>query len=149
MPLTLPIIAFYTIEVTLDLGSSDIPGDVPTDIRVAEYGVKDKKLVELLFQFGRYLLIASSRPGMQAANLQGIWNKEIRPPWSSNYTLNINAEMNYWLAETCNLAECHGPLLDFIGNLAKAGAETARINYGARGWGCASQQRYLVPIPHR
>ena len=121
-------------RVTLDLGPSDIPGDVPTDIRVAEYGAKDKKLVELLFQFGRYLLIASSRPGTQAANLQGIWNKEIRPPWSSNYTLNINAEMNYWLAETCNLAECHGPLLDFIGNLAKSGAETARINYGARGW---------------
>jgi alpha-L-fucosidase 2 len=121
-------------RVALDLGPSDIPDDVPTDRRVAEYGANDKKLLELLFQFGRYLLIASSRPGTQAANLQGIWNKETRPPWSSNYTLNINAEMNYWLAETCNLSECHGPLLDFIGNLAKAGAETARINYGARGW---------------
>ncbi|XEC93529.1 glycoside hydrolase N-terminal domain-containing protein [Paenibacillus tarimensis] len=121
-------------RVTLDLGPSYISSDKPTDARIADYGAKDNKLVELLFQYGRYLLIASSRPGTQAANLQGIWNKDTRPPWSSNYTLNINAEMNYWLAETCNLSECHRPLLDFIGNVAKTGAETARINYGVRGW---------------
>lgn len=121
-------------RVSLDLGPSEYPADLPIDTRVAEYGGKDSKLVELLFQYGRYLLISSSRPGTQAANLQGIWNKEVRPPWSSNYTLNINAEMNYWLAETCNLSECHQPLLDFTANLAQTGARTAEVNYGTRGW---------------
>ncbi|CAM4246284.1 glycoside hydrolase family 95 protein [Paenibacillus alkaliterrae] len=121
-------------RVALSLGDAGLSPDLPTDARVAAYGAQDPKLVELLFQFGRYLLIASSRPGTQAANLQGIWNKEIRPPWSSNYTLNINAEMNYWLAETCNLSECHGPFLDYIGNMAKTGAVIARENYGMRGW---------------
>ncbi|MBC8143611.1 MAG: glycoside hydrolase family 95 protein, partial [Armatimonadetes bacterium] len=77
---------------------------------------------------------ASSRAGTQPANLQGIWNAELRPPWSSNYTLNINAQMNYWLAETANLSECHEPLLRFIRELAITGAETARVNYGASGW---------------
>ena len=79
---------------------------MPTDRRIAEYGSSDPGLVELLFHYGRYLMIASSRPGTQPANLQGIWNEETRAPWSSNYTLNINAEMNYWPAETCNMAEC-------------------------------------------
>ncbi|MCG7381747.1 glycoside hydrolase family 95 protein [Paenibacillus sp. ACRRY] len=106
----------------------------PTNVRINESGASDKGLLELLFHYGRYLMIASSRPGSQPANLQGIWNKEIRPPWSSNWTLNINAEMNYWPAEICNLASCHEPLLHFIGNLAKNGAETARIHYDARGW---------------
>lgn len=121
-------------RVELRLHDSEHKDDKPTDQRVAEYGASDPRLVELLFQYGRYLLIASSRPGTQAANLQGIWNKETRPPWSSNYTLNINVEMNYWLAETCNLAECHSPLLDYIGNLAKSGAIVARENYGLPGW---------------
>ncbi|MEV5025517.1 hypothetical protein MRBLPE1_001016 [Paenibacillus sp. LPE1-1-1.1] len=116
------------------MGESNTDADKPTDIRISQYGSKDKKLIELLFQFGRYLLISSSRSGTQAANLQGIWNKDVRPPWSSNYTLNINAEMNYWLAETCNLSECHEPLLTFTRNLSQTGADTARINYGARGW---------------
>lgn len=94
----------------------------------------DPDLAALYFQYGRYLLIASSRPGSQPANLQGIWNEEVRPPWSSNWTVNINTQMNYWPAETCNLAECHGPLFDLIEGLSKTGAETARVNYGCGGW---------------
>lgn len=121
-------------RVEFRLGESTAPADLSTDRRIAEYGAKDPGLVELLFHYGRYLMISSSRPGTQPANLQGIWNQETRPPWSSNWTLNINAEMNYWPAETCNMAELHEPLLDFIGNLAKNGSDTARINYGARGW---------------
>lgn len=121
-------------RVELQLGERISPADMPTDRRIAEYGASDPSLVELLFQYGRYLMISSSRPGTQPANLQGIWNKEIRPPWSSNYTLNINAEMNYWPAELCNLSECHQPFLDFIGNLSVTGRKTAEINYGARGW---------------
>ncbi len=121
-------------RVTLRLGESKAPADMATDQRIARYGADDPGLVELLFHYGRYLMIASSRPGTQPANLQGIWNEETRAPWSSNYTLNINAEMNYWAAETCNMAELHEPLLSFIERLAENGRETARVNYGARGW---------------
>jgi alpha-L-fucosidase 2 len=121
-------------RVELALGPSLAPEQMPTDRRIAEYGAKDPGLVELLFHYGRYLMIASSRPGSQPANLQGIWNREVRPPWSSNWTLNINAEMNYWPSETCNLSECHEPLLDYIENLAQNGRKTAEINYGCRGW---------------
>jgi alpha-L-fucosidase 2 len=89
----------------------------------------------LYFQYGRYLLIASSRPGTQPANLQGIWNGEIQPPWSSNWTVNINTQMNYWPAETCNLSECHQPLFDLIAGLEQTGSKTAQVNYGASaGW---------------
>ena len=120
-------------RVSLDLGPTPI--DKPTVDRIKSFAKDgDPSLAALLFQFGRYLMIASSRPGTQAANLQGIWNDEVRPPWSSNYTLNINAEMNYWPAETANLAECHGPLLDLTTRLADAGKATAKINYGANGW---------------
>lgn len=121
-------------RVTLKLGATEAPAGIDTDRRIAEYGAADPGLVELLYHFGRYLLISSSRPGTQAANLQGIWNQETRPPWSSNWTLNINAEMNYWPAETSNLPECHTPLLDFIQNIAKTGKVTAETNYGTRGW---------------
>lgn len=107
---------------------------LPTDERIRRFGAKDKQLVTLLFQYGRYLLISSSREGTQPANLQGIWNDQIRPPWSSNYTLNINAEMNYWPAEVCHLTECHLPFLDFIEQIAENGAQTATVNYGMRGW---------------
>lgn len=113
--------------------SPDVP-DIPTDRRITESGATDPHLIELMFQYGRYLLIASSRPGTQPANLQGIWNGEVRPPWSSNWTLNINAEMNYWLAETCHLAECHEPLFDYIQELAQTGRKTATVHYGCRGW---------------
>ncbi len=121
-------------KVELHLGEPlPLSSELPTDKRISEYGARDPGLVELLFQYGRYLMIASSRPGSQPANLQGIWNQETRPPWSSNWTLNINTQMNYWLAETCHLPSCHDPLLDFIGNLAKNGNKTAQM-YGARGW---------------
>ena len=122
--------------MSLDLGASSAAKDLPTDERIVTQGAKDPHLVSLLFAYGRYLLAGSSRPGTQPANLQGIWNDQIRPPWSSNYTLNINAQMNYWHAESANLADMHGPLLDMIGDLAMTGAKTARTNYGARGW-CA------------
>lgn len=120
-------------RVRLDLGAPAV--ERPTDERLRAYRHgEDPALVALVFQYGRYLLVASSRPGTQPANLQGIWNEEVRPPWSSNWTMNINSEMNYWPAETTNLSECHEPLLRFVGELARNGRETARVNYGARGW---------------
>ncbi len=110
---------------------------MPTDERLAAFRAgsgDDPGLVELMFAYGRYLLIASSRPGTQAANLQGIWNEEVRPPWSCDYTTNINVQMNYWPAETTNLAECHLPLVDLVEELAVSGARTARSLYGCDGW---------------
>ncbi|MBW3128823.1 glycoside hydrolase family 95 protein [Hymenobacter profundi] len=109
---------------------------LPTDERLQAYarGAYDPALETLYFQYGRYLLMASSRPGGPPANLQGIWNREVRPPWSSNYTININTQMNYWPAEVTNLSELHEPLLRWLHDLAKAGTHTAREFYGARGW---------------
>jgi alpha-L-fucosidase 2 len=123
-------------RVDLDLGSTPGASALPTDERLARFvkGEADPGLATLLYQYGRYLLIASSRPGGLPANLQGIWNDSMRPPWSANWTLNINAEMNYWPAEVANLAECHEPFLDFIEMLAVHGRKTAEINYGAHGW---------------
>lgn len=122
-------------RVTLDLGTS-AQAVKPTNVRLREYaeGATDPSLEALYFQFGRYLMVSGSRPGSPALTLQGIWNPHMRPPWSSNYTVNINTEMNYWPAETTNLAECHQPLLRFLGDLAATGAVTARHFYGARGW---------------
>jgi alpha-L-fucosidase 2 len=109
---------------------------IPSDERLIRYsqGAVDPALEVLYFQFGRYLLISCSRPGSPPANLQGIWNKELRAPWSSNYTININTQMNYWPVETTNLSELHRPLLDFLSNLAKTGAVTAKEFYNANGW---------------
>lgn len=121
-------------RVNLDLGEDAEASELPTDRRIIERGGQDNGLVKLLFDYGRYLMIASSRPGTQPANLQGIWNQETRPPWSSNWTLNINTQMNYWPAENCGLAEMHEPLLELIERLAENGRETARIHYGAEGW---------------
>jgi alpha-L-fucosidase 2 len=122
-------------RVALDLGDSgDGAATTPRRLKRFAEGAEDPALVTLLFQYGRYLLISSSRPGGLPANLQGIWNDSMRPPWSSNWTLNINAEMNYWPAETTNLAEMHQPFFDFIDVLARNGRDTARVNYGARGW---------------
>lgn len=123
-------------RVSLDLGAAAGANELPTDERLKRFakGQPDPGLSALVFQYGRYLLIASSRPGGQPANLQGIWNDMIRPPWSSNWTININTQMNYWPAEVTNLAECHEPLLEFIRELAVNGRQTAEINYGARGW---------------
>jgi alpha-L-fucosidase 2 len=121
-------------RVALDLGTSDAAA-LPTDERIKgfERGT-DPQLAALYFQYGRYLLIASSRPGTQPANLQGIWNDSTNPPWASNYTTNINTEMNYWHAEVTNLADCAEPLFTMIGELAETGARTARTHYGAGGW---------------
>ncbi|HSV27589.1 MAG TPA: glycoside hydrolase family 95 protein, partial [Sedimentisphaerales bacterium] len=108
---------------------------LPTDERIRRFAEGgDEQLVEVLFQFGRYLMIAGSRPGTQPLNLQGIWNKEVTPPWAGGYTININTEMNYWPAEVCNLAECHEPLFRMIKECARNGAQTARGSYGMRGW---------------
>jgi alpha-L-fucosidase 2 len=125
----------YFDRVSLNLGKTDAP-DLPTDERLRRYaeGKEDKNLEILYFQFGRYLLISSSRTIGIPANLQGLWNPHMRPPWSSNYTTNINAEENYWLAENTNLSEMHRPLLTFIKNLEKTGTITAKIFYGVNGW---------------
>jgi alpha-L-fucosidase 2 len=121
-------------RVELDLGQTAAAA-MPTDERIVASGdTDDPQLVTLLFQYGRYLLIAASRPGSQPANLQGIWNESLFPPWSSNFTININTEMNYWPAESTNLAECHQPLFDFIADLSISGRRTAEVNYGCRGW---------------
>ncbi len=106
--------------------------ELPTDERLAHND--DPALAALIFNYGRYLMIASSRPGGLPTNLQGIWNDILQPPWSSNYTVNINTEMNYWPAETTNLSECHEPLLTYLGHLAAAGRRTAEERYGAAGW---------------
>ena len=125
----------YFSRVSLNLGKTDAP-DLPTDERLRRYaeGKEDKNLEVLYFQFGRYLLISSSRTSGVPANLQGIWNPHMRPPWSSNYTTNINAEENYWLAENTNLSEFHLPLLGFIKNVAATGKITAKTFYGVNGW---------------
>lgn len=108
---------------------------LPTDRRIDLYQqTQDPGMVELLFQYGRYLLISSSRPGSQPANLQGIWSRYLYPPWRANYTMNINAQMNYWPAEPTNLSETAQPLFSFVRDLAVNGRETARINYGLPGW---------------
>ena len=107
----------------------------PTDRRLASFAASpDPSLLALYFQYGRYLLISSSRPGSQPANLQGIWNYQVTPPWSCNWTANINIQMNYWPAETCNLTECSAPLFDLIEDLSKNGERTAEETYGLPGW---------------
>ena len=113
------------------------PFSRPTDERIGTFADgNDPALAALYFQFGRYLLISSSRPGCQPATLQGIWNESMRPPWDSKYTININTEMNYWPAEVCNLSECHEPLLRLVHEISESGARTARVNWGAGGWVC-------------
>ena len=108
---------------------------LPTDERLRQFdGTNDPDLAALIFQFGRYLLISSSLPGTQPANLQGIWNKDMNPMWDSKYTTNINTEMNYWPAEVANLSETADPLFRMIRELTDQGADVARENYGARGW---------------
>jgi alpha-L-fucosidase 2 len=121
-------------RVSLDLGST---GDsyLPTDERIKLFdGENDPNLAALCFQYGRYMLISSSRPGTQPANLQGIWNADMNPSWDSKYTTNINTEMNYWPAEVGNLSECAKPLFQMIEELTDQGGEVAKEHYGARGW---------------
>lgn len=108
-----------------------------TDHRVAKsQSMDDPALAALYFQYGRYLLLSCSRAGTQAANLQGLWNDKLSPPWGSKYTININTEMNYWPAEPTGLQECVEPLIAMVRQMAETGAVTARVNYGARGWVC-------------
>ncbi|AFK05662.1 alpha-L-fucosidase (plasmid) [Emticicia oligotrophica DSM 17448] len=121
-------------RVKIDLGETDA-AKLPTDERLRNFrNINDPQMVALYYQFGRYLLISSSQPGGQPANLQGIWNNRINPPWDSKYTININAEMNYWPAEKTNLSELHEPFLKMVKELSITGQKTAKDMYGARGW---------------
>jgi alpha-L-fucosidase 2 len=121
-------------RVQLDLGTTE-QAQKTTDIRIKEFATsKDPALISLYFQFGRYLLISSSQPGNQPANLQGIWNDKMAPPWDSKYTININTEMNYWPAEVTNLSEMHQPLFAMIKELSVTGQQSASEMYHARGW---------------
>ena len=121
-------------RVRLDLGQTDAVKK-PTDQRIVDFEQgNDPHLAALTFQYGRYLLIGCSRPGSQPANLQGVWNPHLKPPWDSKYTCNINTEMNYWPAEVTALSECHDPLFKALSELRESGAKVAREHYGARGW---------------
>lgn len=121
-------------RVRLDLGEGE-GEEWETDERVRRFHEgKDVSLAALMFQYGRYLLISSSQPGGQAANLQGIWNDRLLAPWDGKYTININTQMNYWPAEVTRLQEAHQPLFDLVKNLSRTGRETARVMYGADGW---------------
>jgi alpha-L-fucosidase 2 len=123
---------FRRVEMKLAAAANSL---LPTDERLKNFdGTNDPSLAALVFQFGRYLLISSSRPGTQPANLQGIWNKDMNPMWDSKYTTNINTEMNYWPAEVGNLGECAEPLFRMIRELTDQGSQVAREHYGARGW---------------
>lgn len=124
----------YFNRVKLDLGTTPA-ADLPTDERLKNFrNTNDPQFVALYYQYGRYLLISSSQPGGQPANLQGIWNNSLTPAWDSKYTININAEMNYWPAEKTNLSELHQPFLEMVKDLAVTGQETAKTMYGTRGW---------------
>ncbi len=122
-------------RVHLNVGEATL-NEKPTDerLKAVHDGASDPNLEALCFQFGRYILAASSRAGGQPANLQGIWNEAVSPSWGSKYTININTEMNYWPAEVCNLSECHQPLFDMIKDISVTGAKTARTYYGCGGW---------------
>jgi alpha-L-fucosidase 2 len=122
-------------RVALDVGAATEQSQLPTPERLKRFANgQDPAFAALYFQFGRYLMISGSRPGGQPLNLQGLWNREVIPPWASAYTININAEMNYWPAEVCNLSECHEPLLRMVRELSVDGARVARDTYGRRGW---------------
>lgn len=143
-------------RVDFDLGDLSEYDSIPTDIRlkkVAE-GFTDLGLSKLYFDFGRYLLISCSREGTLPATLQGIWNKDFLPPWDSKYTININTEMNYWPAESCNLSECHRPLFELLKKMVPNGKITAEKMYGCRGfvahhntdiWGDTVTQDHWIP----
>ena len=121
-------------RVSLNLGATDAM-KLPTNERIAKFAEgNDPQLAALYYQFGRYLLISCSRPGGQPANLQGLWNESLNPPWQSKYTININTEMNYWPAESGNLPECVEPLVEMLKDLTVTGGRTAKEMYGARGW---------------
>ncbi len=122
-------------RVELSLGGTDRSA-IPTDDRLAamQQGGDDPQLLSIYFQYGRYMLLSSSRPGTLSANLQGIWADGMAPPWQADYHVNINIQMNYWPAEVCNLSECAGPLFDFVDMLREPGSRTAQVSYGCKGW---------------
>jgi len=121
-------------RVSVDLGTSD-RDTLPTDLRIQGFdGRNDPGLAALYFQYGRYLMMGSSRPGTYPANLQGIWNESLNPAWDSKYTTNINLEMNYWPVEAANLSECHQPLFTLLKDLVESGRKTAKAHYGCNGW---------------
>lgn len=125
----------YFNRVKLDLGVNTAAASLPTDERLKNFNTtNDQSFAALYYQFGRYLLISSSQPGGQAANLQGIWNDKLNASWDSKYTVNINAEMNYWPAEKANLPEMHEPFIQMVKDMSVAGQKTAKDMYGARGW---------------
>ena len=150
-------------RVSFDLENEKNPyEDLPTDRRLAAFRELDEKgeketdlgLYVLYFNFGRYLMISGSRPGSLPLNLQGIWNDSFTPAWDSKFTININAEMNYWPAEVCNLSECHMPLFDLMNRMEEHGKETAKVMYGCRGivahhntniWGDTAPQDQWIP----
>ncbi|MBQ9123754.1 MAG: glycoside hydrolase family 95 protein [Lachnospiraceae bacterium] len=143
-------------RVNFELGDLSELDAIPTDERIAkaQEGNVDIGLSKLYFDFGRYLLIAGSREGTLATTLQGLWNKDMLPPWDSKFTININTEMNYWLAENCNLSECHMPLFDLIEKMVENGRKTAKEMYGCRGfmchhntdiWGDTATQDHWIP----
>lgn len=139
--------ALYSKQ-TLSLGEDE---EIPASelVKLAKRGKVKKSLCELLYNFGKYLMISASRSGGEATTLQGIWNNVVRPPWSSNYTVNINTEMNYWATEQVGLSECAEPFIDFVYELSLRGQKTARVNYGARG-SCAGHNsdiwRHTAPV---
>lgn len=149
-------------RVSLELSSAANLGgmeslDTAERLERLKEGEEDPALIELYFQFGRYLLISCSRPGSLPANLQGIWNRDMLPAWDSKYTININTEMNYWPAESCNLPECHKPLFDHIERMRGNGRKTARVMYGCRGftahhntdlWGDTAPQDIYIPATY-
>lgn len=119
----------------VELGGRDSSSGIPTDARIAEFeSTEDPSLCALYVNYARYLLLSCSRETSQPANLQGIWNDKVQPPWGSKCTININTEMNYWPAHPSNLSECARPLIALLEDLTKTGAVTAREHYGARGW---------------
>ncbi len=140
-------------RVTLEISGEDARLPLPERMKKGKENGFDGAFAALYFQYGRYLLISSSRPGSLPANLQGIWNEDMQPSWDSKYTININTEMNYWPAEICGLAECHLPLFDHLCRMWENGKKTAREMYGCRGfvahhntdlWGdCAPQDIYI------
>lgn len=143
-------------RMELCLSMSDEKSKIPTNKRLSDIvnGKADSGLLELYFNYGRYLLISCSRPGTLPANLQGLWNKDMQPSWDSKYTININTEMNYWPAEICGLSECHEPLFELIKRMLPNGRITARKMYGCRGfvahhntdiWGDTAVQDWWVP----
>ena len=136
-------------RVALDLRSQLAAGSASPPTRgcasTPRRRARSRRSRRCYFQFGRYLMIAGSRPGGPPLNLQGIWNPHMRPPWSSNYTININTEMNYWPAETTNLAECHEPLLRFVSGPGDDGRRHGAALLRLRGWCAAPQQRHLGP----